>query len=282
VFLYAPRIPPLEIAVFRSALFIVGLILASLLGSAEASPIDIYGDTFTASNGTGLVGRAPELSMGTPGAVYAQHNGAWNKDIQDNEARIGADTAVSVPLTDLTIGPDRSLRVSAILDLNDIVGPGSASNTGNQRGIGVGFYTSTGGVATDNGWVGVQLGTDGRLIVSQANVSGANRAGFVAEVATSLNLAVPHAVSYDINPTTGDISNILLNGVAQPDVATNIFTSAAVQRVGMMVSSASGGTHGFADNFSVSAIGITPIPGLFNTGVDNNGDTLAQVRQLPT
>lgn len=261
----------------RSALFVFALGFASLLGAtqARAVAVNIYGDTFTAADNTGLVGRAPELSMGVAGAVYGQHNGGWNKDIQGNQARIGADTGVSLPLAGLTIGPDRPLRVSAILDLNDIAGPGSPSNMNNQRGIGLGFYTSTGGVATANGWNGVQLSTDGRLIVSQQNAAGANRAGFIAEIATGVNLAAPHALSYDIDPATGDISNIFLDGVQQPDVATSIFTSAAVQRVGMMVSSQAGGTHGFADDFAVSAPNLAPIPGLFNTGVDANGDALA-------
>lgn len=249
--------------------------LAFVCSADHADAVLLYSDTFTAPNGTSLVGRAPEVNNGNPTAVYAQHNGSWEKDIQGNQARIGADTGVSLVLTGPNIHPAWSLRISAVVNINNIAGSATASNTGIQRGAGLGFYTNTGGNATSAGWRGVQIGTDGRLIVSQEGVGGSSRAGFVAEIATGLNLATSHTISYEINQVTGDISNIFLDGALQPDVATNIFTDAAVQRAGIMASSSTGGRVAFFDNLLIEAPGVAPIPGLFNTGVDNNGNALA-------
>ena len=256
-------------------LITVSAVLAFFYSADYATAMLLYNDTFTAPNGTSMVGRVPQVNNGNPAAVYAQHNGSWEKDIQGNQARIGADTGVSLVLTGPNIHPAWSLRISAQIDINNIAGPTTASNTGIQRGAGLGFYTNTGGNATSAGWRGVQIGTDGRLIVSQEGVGGSSRAGFVAEIATGLNLATPHTISYEINQITGDISNIFLNGALQPDVTTNIFTDAAVQRAGIMASSSTGSRVAFFDNLLIEAPGVAPIPGLFNTGVDSNGNALA-------
>ena len=263
-----------RIAVNRSSLLVLVSAMATSAVSRPVAAVTLYSDTFTAPNGTLLSGRVPEVNNGNPTASYVTH-GSFVKDIQGNRAQIGADTAVSLTLTGTNIHPAWPLRISASLDIGTIAGSTSASNTGLQRGIGVGFFTNTGSNATSSGWRGVQIGTDGRLIVSQEGVASSSRAGFIAGIATGINLAVSHTVSYDINQFTGDISNILLDGILQSDITTNIFTDAAVQRAGLMVSSNTGGTVGFADNFVVEALGVVSIPGLFNTGVNNSGVALA-------
>jgi len=240
-------------------------------GLAEASVI--YSDSFTAANGTGLVGRAPEVNNGVAGATYGQHHGSWEKDIQGNQARIGADTGVSLDIASsgLFLKPS-AIRVSASMDINTINGSTTPSNTGLQRGVGLGFYAGTGGVATQSNWRGLLLGTDGRLILAQHGVAGSSRAGFLAEIATGLNTAVPHTLSYEIDTLTGDVANIILDGSPQPDVNTTVF-NAATNRAGFMASANSGGTTAFFDDFLVEGLGPPPatIADLFNTGVDNGG-----------
>jgi len=236
----------------------------------------IYGDGFTAPDGTSLVSRAPETNNGVAGATYAQHNGAWEKDIQSNQARIGADTGVSLSLdTSGSYVKPTKIRVSASMFINTINGPTTPSDTGMQRGIGLGFYSSAGGVATANDWRGLLLGTDGRLILGQHGVGGSSRAGFLAEIATGVSTAVPHTVSYQIDTTTGDVSNILLDGAPQTDVTTTVFNT-ATSRVGFFGSAPTGGTTARFDDFLVESVTgpAQSVTDLYNTGVDNFGVAL--------
>lgn len=255
----------------RAAL-LAGCLFLAVGGVTQAEVI--YGDSFTASNGTTLVGRAPEVSNGVAGATYARHSASWEKDIQGNQARIGADTGVSLPIN--SSGPYEKpvkLLLSAEMFVNNIAGPTTPSNTGLQRGIGLGIYESAGGVATANGFRGLLLGTDGRLILAQHNVAGSNRAGFLAEIATGINTAVPHTLSYEIDLLTGGVDQIMLDGVAQPDVATTVFV-ANTNRAGFFASSTSGGKVAYFDDFTVLAVPLRPIADLFNTGLDNGGALL--------
>ena len=221
----------------------------------------IYFDSFTAANGTAINGRAVEVNNGVAGATYVRNNGAWTADIQSNKLRLGADNAATLDIQSAgAFTQPQMMRVSAIVEVGTTAGPGApGSDTGNQRGIGLGFFTGTGGDATENDFRGLVLGTDERLILARDDVAGANRAGFLAEIATGINIAIPHTLSFIIDTETGDISSILLDGVEQPDVATTIF-SADVNRVGVMASSQSGGTFAYFDDFTVEEY-VPPSPG---------------------
>jgi hypothetical protein len=235
---------------------------------------DLYYDTFTDSNGTDLAGRPVEVNNGPVGTVYQEHNGFWPATVEGSMASVGADTGASLNVKGNGFVPSSILRISGQLDVNTVAGPTTPSNTGDQRGVGIGYWTGIGSVATNGGWRGVELGTDGRLILSQHGVAGASRAGFIAELATGVNTAVPHQLSYDINLISGDISNIVFDGSAIADVSTAIFTSANIGQAGLMVSSAAGGTFGLFDNLTVQTKGMQ-VPGIYGTGVDDNGIVLA-------
>ncbi|NQT51037.1 PEP-CTERM sorting domain-containing protein [bacterium] len=263
----------------RGAALVALLALGMLFGTMGVSraTVILYSDTFTAPNGTLLVGRTPEVNAAVAGATYDQHNAAWEKDIQSNQARIGADTGVSLPLgsSGSYVKPTK-IRISATLNTGTLNGSTTPSNTGNQRGVGLGFYASTGSPATETDFRGLLLGTDGRLIVARDDVPGADRAGFVAQIATGLSTAVPHTVSYEIDTVTGDVSRIILDGVLQADMATTIFNS-STDRAGFFGSANSGGTTGRVDDLVVDVIYASPytISGLYNTGVDDSGTPLA-------
>ena len=214
----------------------------------------IYFDSFTATDGTQILGRAPELNNGVVGTTYYTPNTVWSEDILGNRARIGADTHASLDIaTSGAFTQPTTLRVSAVMNLGTTAGPNTPSDMGTQRGIGLGYYAGEGSVATNDDFRGLVLGTDGRLILAQANVAGSSRAGFVAEIATGIDTAVDHTLSYDINTDTGDISNIVLDSVLQPDVNTTLFNS-NVNHVGFFASSSAGGTFAFFDDFTVSAV----------------------------
>jgi hypothetical protein len=214
----------------------------------------IYYDSFTAADGPNLIDRAPDTSNGVAGATWAGPTTVWQQEISSNRALLGADTHVSLDIASSGgFAQPEIIRVSAIMNLGNTAGPTSPDNNETQRGVGLGFYESILSVATNSDFRGLVLGTDGRLVLARAGANGSARAGFLAEIATGIDTSVDHTVSYDINTTTGDISNILLDGVLQADVATTIF-NADVNRVGFFASSTSGGTTATYDDFTVIAV----------------------------
>lgn len=249
-------------------------VLAASSASLSAATV-IYSASFTGPDGTSLNGYAPDTNNRVAGATFRAPSSAWPADIQGNQARLGADihTSIAVASSGAYIQPE-ILRLSAVLDIGTIAGPTVASNTGTQRGVGLGYYTGLGGFASNNNFRGLLIGTDGRLIVAQANAAGSTRFGFIEEVATGLDFSSPVTLSYDINTTTGDVSNVLLDGVLQPDVTTTFF-NAEVNRAGVGASSDTGGTFAFVDDFSVigdpipepSITGVLLIAGLLFLGV---------------
>ena len=117
------------------------ILLVTLLLCAS-SPIsvaqDLYFDSFTDPNGTLLNGRAPELNNGPAGAVYQKHNGSWITDIQGNMARVGADSGATLVVKGQGFVPSSTLHISGQLDVNDIAGPTTSSNTGPTTRVGTG------------------------------------------------------------------------------------------------------------------------------------------------
>ena len=232
---------------------IAGLGIFVLAHNASADSI-IYYSSFTGPNGTQIGGLAPDINNGVPGATFGVPNTVWSETIQGNRARIGADTHASIQVSSGGgfVQP-RFLRLSALLDLGTTAGPTTAPQNNPQRGIGLGYYESIVSVATNADFRGLVLGTDGRLILARAGEDGSPRAGIVEEIASGLDTSVEHTLSYDIDTLTGDIFNIVLDGVQQSDVDTTFFNS-NVNRAGVFVSSSAGGRFGFADDFTVSAV----------------------------
>lgn len=217
----------------------------------------IYFDSFTGDDGTVLLGKEPETNNGVSGATFHESNNFWtgNSDVGifGERAQLGADNQLNLPIaTDGTFVPPEVIGVSVVLNLGTTAGaPDPDAVTNPQRGIGLGFFAGTGTVATPDNFRGIMITTNGRLIFAQHGFDGSPRAGLIEELSNGIDTSVDHTISYEINTTTGDIGNILLDGVAQPDVETTLFNE-AINHVGIMVSSQSGGTLASYDDFTVT------------------------------
>lgn len=224
-------------------------------GTSIRAETIIYSDTFTAPDATVLLGFTPETNNGVAGSTYHESNNFWTGNypvgIFENRAQLGADNQANLPLASSGdfVQPEL-IGVSALMNMGTTAGPAGPSTTGEQRGVGLGFFAGTSNLATPADFRGLVITTDGRLILAQHAVAGSARAGFLAEIATGIDTAIDHTVAFQINTTTGDISNISLDDVPQPDVETTIFNS-DINHVGFMVSSNSGGTLATFDNFTV-------------------------------
>lgn len=228
-----------------------------LLGAVTSSQAQsiIYFDSFTHEDGTILLGLSPETNNGVEGATYHESNNFWttNSDVGvfNNRAQLGADNQLNLPFTSDDFVLPEVIGVSVLLNLGDTDGPDTAITTGEQRGVGLGVFADTNNLATPVGFRGLEITTDGRLILAEHGFGGSLRAGFIEEIANGIDTALDHTLSYEIDTTTGDISNILLDGEEQPDVETTIFDS-DINHVGVMVSSAAGGTTASYDDFTVT------------------------------
>ena len=227
------------------------LVSGFLLGSPGAQASTIYFDAFSGNDGDSLIGRIPDEGNGVTDTLWAGPTTVWPQDIRDNRASLGADTHVSLDIaTGVGFVQPKIIRVSATMNLGNTAGPSTPDNLQVQRGVGLGFYEGILSVATNRDFRGLVLGTDGRLILARAGENGSPRAGFIAEITTGIDTTIDHSLSYEIDTETGDISNILLDGVPQTDVTTTIF-AANVNRVGFFASSADGGTRASFDDFTV-------------------------------
>jgi hypothetical protein len=216
----------------------------------------ICSESFTAPDGTTLLGFVPSTNNGIPGATFHESDNFWTANsavgIFGNRAQLGADNQASLPIDSSGgfVQPE-VIRVSALMNLGSTAGPSTPNLSEVQRGVGLGFYAGT--VATPDDFRGLIITTDGRLILGQHGLNGLTRAGFIEEIASGLDTSADHTLSFEIDTVTGDMSNITLNGTLQPDVTTTLFAS-NVNEVGFMVSSAAGGTLATYDDFEVSAI----------------------------
>ncbi len=164
------------------------------------------------------------------------------------------------------------LHISADIELSGI--SGDVDNALYPRGIGLGFYLNadstvgTGNQNVTNSFVGLLLDHTGAL----ALIYDPNKTGYFSGPGVYKSAAVEYAggtfsasnfynLSYDVNTTTGQISNIALEG-STADYSlfstTAYFTDANTPYAGMLVSSAAGNTTGYADNFQVT--GTVPEP----------------------
>ena len=221
-----------------------------------ANAATLFYDTFTAANGTSLVGRYPSPTD-VPGSAYQATNGSWESDIQNNQAVLGADIGVGVNLN------NNSPTVYTISDVFNNSGD-SGNHTGFAlNGAALGFYNSfpAGGGEGFNEFTGLVVDNTGYVSL---DVNGTDNGPFVS--ATGFNATGSNSFSYTVDTSTGTISNVLLNGnsvaITAPDGS---FTPALTAYAGFFNHSTTGGNIATFDNFTVS----TPEPatlGLFAVG----------------
>lgn len=226
--------------------------------TAQAAPI--YYDDFTSADSTPILNLAPDTNTGVPGATFYESNNFWSGSsvISNNRGRIGADNQASLPIASQAgfVQP-QFLKASAILNIGTTAADGTPSTR--KRGVGLGYFaaatTTAGNFSSD--FRGLMITTDGDLILAQHGAGGAPGLGQIALIAQNLILSEDHTVSFEIDIVTGDIFNIMLNGVLQADINTTIFAS-DVNHVGLLSTSASGGTYMEFNDFTVTQ---TPEPG---------------------
>jgi hypothetical protein len=215
----------------------------------------IYSDSFTNSDATSILGLAPETNNGVSGAVFHESNNFWTQNgpvgVFSERAQLGADNQANLPIAASgDFVPPEKIGVSILLNMGTTAGPTTPNETEVQRGVGLGFFAGTSNIATSDNFRGLIITTDSRLVLAQHGLNGLPRAAFLAEIATDIDTTIDHTLAYEIDTTTGDISNILLDDVEQPDIDTDIFSS-DINHVGFMVSSQSGGTLATYDDFLV-------------------------------
>lgn len=239
----------------------------------------IVSDAFTGTNGLPLAGRAPD-TVNLPGGTYVSNN-------YFGQAAPAIDTASGIPLPsasssannetlltinsaggytkptlmrisgDLQFGPTNPV---AFLDLGF-----SAVNPGGSDSVHVG---------TNNGFSGIRFRNDGALMfktftnpslgaTDDATVFAPYNSGALG----ALSSTAFYNLKYDINTTTGDISNITLSsgtGSVTYDLTTNIFTPGNTSFLALLTGSGVGGTIGHFDNVQLFELALTaPEPSSF-------------------
>jgi len=230
---------------------------------STASATVIVRDTFTGGgNGVALTGRTPEVTV--PGGNWINPTGqaslATTTTAGFGNPLPGAfgnhQNASAVSISSMGAYTKGShLRISA-----DVSPRNTNGTAAGGRGVGLGFYRNLGGQFSQNSFTGLLLDSAGNLTLAQdPNATGFYGAG--STIATPIAFAGawdPNALrrlTYDIDTSTGAISNISLEGSsANYSFLTNLFTNLNTNYAGVNTSSAVANTFGAFDNFSVSAI----------------------------
>ena len=258
-------------------------VMLAVVGVARAEVI--VSDTFsnvTDVTAVQLNGRTPETTLS--GGVWTKTNSRavsgqeWyisttmtGNPTPGTAGQTAGSDAVSIASNGSYVKPSL-LHISADIELSGI--SGDVDNAVYPRGIGLGFYLNadstvgTGNQNVTNSFVGLLLDRTGAL----ALIYDPNKTGYLSGPGVYKSAAVEYAggtfsasnfynLSYDVNTTTGQISNIALEG-STADYSlfstTAYFTDANTPYAGMLVSSAAGNTTGYADNFQVT--GAVPEP----------------------
>jgi hypothetical protein len=161
---------------------------------------------------------------------------------------LNSDEFEAATITGGSVGLQTSYAISADLYLGNI----TDSDGGVQRGVGLGFYTSTGAGAAAN-FYGLALHPGGSLDLV---INGATPGGGAQDIAYpgAFSATSFHTLSYVINTSTGAISNVTLDGNLESFTSTAFTAVTSSSLAGFYVSSSSGPTVGNIDNFSLADV----------------------------
>ena len=265
------------------------LTLLLALSGASAKAAQIIQDTFTAADGTALLGHSPDTNLpggayvGVPNPGSGYSDGYWQCEanwapgtpaptiIRSGQVCAYIDAQYTLPLG--SYGFQKQLTISADLTVNGLIG-GYDSGTGREGGITLGLSSSTGAALpgiTGNSifqfLTGLNLRDDGTLSLYDKGTPSNN--GIVGSVAWSgaaaFDKTQAYHLSYDVDTTTGALSNIQLQG-STADYSSleggTRFIYAGNPYLGMYFGSAPTGWpdpnpwYGFIDNLSV--VGAAP------------------------
>lgn len=246
-----PNVSPFRINV-------TGTGLASYTGSA------IISDDFNRAN-QALRGTTPATTIISPAPTYQIEGSllSWSPvAIQSNRAYLDSDIGLNVAISSSGAYTKPSvIRLSASLNLGTIT-------SGTGRGVGLGCYTGFTPNPFSNNVHGSDDNARGLLLDRSGNVTLHLPSGDGLSIPYSsalfggaaFNPSVSHTLSYQFDTTTGDVASVMLDGVQIGGFAAAGFTDAATPRAGFWVSSATGHTSGYVDNFKVEALTVLPPP----------------------
>jgi hypothetical protein len=124
------------------------------------------------------------------------------------------------------------------------------------RGVALGFYDDTHAGSTNSdpmtGFTGLVLANDGGLYVYTGRAPTTSKVAFGG----TFNTSSFYTLGYDVNTTTGAISNVTLSGSTADysGLTSSAFTNAATANLGFFTSSEDGGCYGFVDNVALSTV----------------------------
>ena len=117
----------------RHLLTLTTLGLLAVGSSIQAQTI-IYSDSFTAADGTVILGYSPETNNGVVEATYHESNNFWTTNsavgIFGNRSQLGADNQANLPIgSSGGFTQPEIIRISALMNLGNTGGPSQASTT---------------------------------------------------------------------------------------------------------------------------------------------------------
>jgi hypothetical protein len=237
------------------------LAVCSLLTAGVARAETIISDTFTADDGTPLNGWTPDTAN-LPGGSWVQQGGWWyDPTIQSGTAELDTDRGASVSMASNGgyVKPTQ-FTISASLHVGNVA---AADGDIHVRGVGLGFYANQDG--GENGFTnfcGVYLQPDGSLAYADSWESGAQLTSTAyLPYQGSWDAGVWHTLSYNVDTTTGTISNVVLDGTGYTFAGGDaVFTDGQTTAAGIVVSDSNGDGIGHVDDFNVSTAPV-PEPG---------------------
>lgn len=224
----------------------------------------IVSDTFFgAGNGSVLTGRTPEITL--PGGGWLSTSGqgplkstttaGYGDPLPGAFSDFNDASALSIASAGSYVKPT-TLRISADIAPRNTTGAASGG-----RGVAVGFYSAvSGNTFSQNRFTGLVLDAAGNLnLVQDPNAGGFFDPGSFLGTPVSFtgtwNANTLRRLTYDVDTTTGAISNISLEGSSSTyTYSTSLFTNAATAYAGAYGSSSTSGPTSALDNFIVTEV----------------------------
>ncbi len=243
--------------------------------------IPVIQDQFSGTNGASLSGKTPD-TVNLPGGTWSVGSGTAKYQSPNELAFTAANGYMEIPTKSGSYTPPSLLTISAALS----VGGTNANGDPFSRGMGIGFFAVNasgkvgefywaGGMTLDPAGSASALGqveldqgvgpgnNENRLVLVPYNAAAFGGAAF--------STSAFYTLSYTINTSTGQISNVSLSNGTYTDTAdytaidsyntSAIFTVANTAYAGIINGSA-GNATGYASNFELS----TPQPPTTWTG----------------
>ena len=250
---------------------LLGIISVALPSLALAQTI--ISDTFNGTNGTLLTAHAPNVNLTGGGWTFSSANNSIgpNIAIQSDAALVTRFGSAGINITSSgTYVKPIEMTLSATLN-----GMNSTTGSAVQAGVSLGFFSSLGTGESQNwfNFSGLVLAADGTLKLIRSTTTFTPILIASAAYSGSWVQNAAHTLTYKINTSTGQISNISLDGdsASYAGFSTNIFTNANTTYAGFYLSNDTTPTGKTAsvDNFQLVAVpepaafGMLCIAGLF-------------------